>query len=91
MPIYYLSMFGSLSEKLEAAFKKIRGTGSLSEKDIQNTMREVRMALLEADVNYKVAKDFCQKVSDQAIGQDISKNLKPDQEIIKLVHNELVH
>ena len=83
-------MFGSLSEKLETAFKKIRGRGSLSEKDIQSTMRDVRMALLEADVNYKVAKDFCQKVSDQAIGQEISKHLKPDQEIVKLVHNELV-
>lgn len=83
-------MFNNLSEKLDSAFKKIRGRGILSEKDIQNTMREVRMALLEADVNYKVAKDFCQKVSDKAIGNDVLKSLQPDQQVIKIVHEELV-
>ena len=61
-------MFDSLQTKLESAFKKIRGRGSLGPREIEATMREVRMALLEADVNYKVAKDFCDQVSQKALG-----------------------
>lgn len=82
-------MFDTLSTKLESAFKKIRGRGSLSASDIEATMKEVRMALLEADVNFKVAKDFCDRVATQAVGEEILKSLTPDQMIIKLVQNEL--
>ncbi|MFB0920990.1 MAG: signal recognition particle receptor subunit alpha, partial [Oscillospiraceae bacterium] len=67
--------FESLSEKLSAAFKKLRGKGRLSEADIKEAMREVRLALLEADVSYKVVKDFVKKVSDRAVGQDVLESL----------------
>lgn len=84
-------MFDSLSTKLENAFKKIRGKGVLSEKDITATMKEVRMALLEADVNFKVAKEFCDRLGEKAVGEEVLKSLTPDQQIIKLVHEELIH
>ena len=84
-------MFDSLQTKLEGAFKKIRGRGSITEKDIQETMKGVRMALLEADVNFKVAKDFCDQVAENALGEEVLKSLTPDQQIIKLVHEQLVH
>lgn len=83
-------MFDSLSKKLESAFKAIRGRGVLTSKDIESTMKEVRMALLEADVNFKLAKDFCAKVSEKALGEDVLKSLTPDKQVIKLVHDELV-
>lgn len=83
-------MFDSLHSKLEAAFKSIRGRGVLSEKDIAATMKEVRMALLEADVNFKVAKDFCDTLAEKAKGEEILKSLTPDQQVIKLVHEQLV-
>jgi signal recognition particle subunit SRP54 len=83
-------MFDSLQTKLDAAFKKIRGRGVLTAKDVESTMREVRMALLEADVNFKVAKEFCDKVAEKALGEDVLKSLSPDQTIIKLVHDQLV-
>lgn len=82
-------MFDSLSNKLEAAFKKIRGRGKISEKDITETMTAVRMALLEADVNFKVAKEFCSRVAEKAVGEEVLKSLSPDQMIIKLVQEEL--
>ena len=63
-------IFESLSDRLQATFKKLRGHGKLTEDDVNEAMREVRMALLEADVNYKVAKDFCAKVSERAMGQE---------------------
>jgi len=84
-------MFDSLQGKLQTAFKNIRGRGVVTEKDINATMKEVRMALLEADVNFKVAKDFCQRVSEQALGEDVLKSLTPDQQIIKIVQQELVN
>jgi len=81
--------FESLSEKLTAAFKKLRGKGRLSEADIKEAMREVRLALLEADVSYKVVKDFVKKVSDRAEGQDVLESLTPAQMVIKIVNEEL--
>ena len=83
-------MFDALHTKLESAFKKIRGRGVLSSKDVEATLKDVRMALLEADVNFKVAKDFCDAVAHKASGEDILKSLTPDQQVIKLVHDELV-
>ena len=83
-------MFDTLHNKLESAFKRIRGRGALSEKDIDATMKEVRMALLEADVNFKVAKDFCSRVGEKALGEEVLKSLSPDQQIIKIVHEELI-
>ncbi|NDC36854.1 MAG: signal recognition particle protein [Proteobacteria bacterium] len=83
-------MFDSLQSKLESALKKIRGRSVVSKDDIEATMKEVRMALLEADVNFKVAKDFCTAVGQKALGEDVLKSLSPDQQIIKIVHAELV-
>jgi len=71
-------------------FKKLRGHGKLTEADIKAAMREVRMALLEADVNYKVAKDFCAKVSERAMGQEVMESLTPAQQVVKIVNEELV-
>ena len=71
--------FESLTDRLAGVFKKLRGHGKLSEADIKAAMREVRMALLEADVNYKVAKDFCAKVSERAMGQEVMESLTPAQ------------
>lgn len=84
-------MFDSLSSKLDAAFKKIRGKSKISESDIQETMKAVRMALLEADVNFKVAKEFCAQVAQKAIGEDVLRSLSPDQMIIKIVQEELAN
>ncbi len=81
--------FESLSEKLSAAFKKLRGKGRLTEADIKEAMREVRLALLEADVSYKVVKDFVKKVSERAEGQDVLDSLTPAQMVIKIVNEEL--
>lgn len=83
-------MFGSLHDKLEAAFKKIRGRGVLTEADVQSTMQEVRMALLEADVNFRVAKEFCATVAQKAAGQDVLQSLSPAQQVIKIVHEQLI-
>lgn len=81
--------FESLTEKLSAAFKKLRGKGRLSEADIKEAMREVRLALLEADVNYKVVKDFIQRVNERATGADVLESLTPAQMVIKIVNEEL--
>lgn len=83
-------MFDSLHQKLDSVFKKITGRGVLNEKDIDATMKEVRMALLEADVNFKVAKEFCAEVGRKAVGEDVLKSLTPGQQIIKFVHAELI-
>ncbi|NLL39242.1 MAG: signal recognition particle protein [Clostridiales bacterium] len=81
--------FESLTEKLSATFKKLRGKGRLSQADIKEAMREVRLALLEADVNYKVVKDFIQRVSERASGADVLESLTPAQMVIKIVNEEL--
>ena len=81
--------FEGLSDKLEAAFKKLRGKGKLSETDVRSAMREVRLALLEADVNYKVARDFTAKVTERAIGAQVMESLTPGQMVVKIVNEEL--
>ena len=81
--------FEGLSDKLEAAFKKLRGKGKLTEIDVRNAMREVRLALLEADVNYKVARDFTAKVTERAIGAQVMESLTPGQMVVKIVNEEL--
>jgi signal recognition particle subunit SRP54 len=83
-------MFDSLSGKLESVFKKLRGRGVLKEEDVKDALREVRLALLEADVNFKVVKDFINRVGERATGQEILSSLTPGQQVIKIVHDELV-
>ena len=81
--------FEGLSEKLNATFKHLRGKGRLSEEDIKLAMREVRLALLEADVSYKVVKDFVKTVSERAVGAEVLDSLTPAQQVIKIVNEEL--
>ena len=78
--------FESLSEKLSATFKKLRGKGRLNEADIKEAMRDVRLALLEADVSYKVVKDFIARVSERAVGADVLESLTPAQMVINPTH-----
>ena len=81
--------FENLGDKLQSAFKDLRGKGRLSESDIDSALREVRRALLEADVNFKVAKDFIAQVREKAVGEEVFGSLKPDQTVIKIVRDEL--
>ncbi|MBQ4353657.1 MAG: signal recognition particle protein [Clostridia bacterium] len=83
-------MFGNLSEKLENAFKKFKNKGKLTEADVKEGMREVKLALLEADVNFKVVRDFIKTVTERAVGAEVLESLLPAQQIIKIVHEELV-
>ncbi|MDP2991874.1 MAG: signal recognition particle protein [Deltaproteobacteria bacterium] len=82
-------MFESLTERLDLIFKKLRGYGKLTEQNIQDGLREVRLALLEADVNYKVVKDFVNTVHERSVGQEVLDSLTPGQQLIKIVHEEL--
>ncbi|MCM1579520.1 MAG: signal recognition particle protein, partial [Ruminococcus sp.] len=82
--------FEGLSEKLNAVFKRLKGRGILSEADVKEAMREVKMALLEADVSYKVVKDFIAKVTERAVGTDVLASLTPAQQVIKIVNEELI-
>jgi len=82
-------MFDNLSDRLEAVFKKLKGHGKLTEKNIEDGLKEVRMALLEADVHYKVAKNFIAEIKERAVGQDVMKSLTPGQQVIKIVNEEL--
>ncbi|MFL6556434.1 MAG: signal recognition particle protein, partial [Bacillus sp. (in: firmicutes)] len=81
--------FEGLADRLQNTIQKIRGKGKVSEADVKEMMREVRLALLEADVNFKVVKDFVKKVSERAVGQEVLKSLSPGQQIIKIVNEEL--
>jgi signal recognition particle subunit SRP54 len=83
-------MFDSLSEKLESAFKKLRGQGVMTEENIKEGLREVRLALLEADVNFKVVKDFIEAVRQKAVGTEVLQSLAPGQQVIRIVHDELI-
>ena len=83
-------MFSNLSEKLENAFKRFKNKGKLTEADVREGMREVKLALLEADVNFKVVKDFVKNVTERAIGSEVLESLLPAQQIIKIVHDELI-
>lgn len=81
--------FENLTAKLQAAFKKLRGKGKLSERDIKDAMREVKLALLEADVSYKVVRDFINNVSERALGSEVTESLTPGQQIVKIVDDSL--
>ena len=85
-----MGVFSGLSDKLNHIFSKMKARGKLSELEIKQAMREVRVALLEADVNLFVAKDFINKVSEKAVGQEILKSLSPAQQVIKIVNEELI-
>ncbi len=83
-------MFQSLSDKLQSVFKNLRGFGKLSERNIADALREVRMALLEADVNFKVARDFIESVKAKAVGHEVLDSITPGQQVVKIIHDELV-
>ncbi len=83
-------MFESLTDKLSSVFKKLRGHGKLSEENINDALKEVRLALLEADVNFRVVKDFIERIRARAVGQEVLESLTPAQQVIKIVHEELV-
>ena len=83
-------MFDSLSGKLQNAFRNLRGLGKISEANVSDSLREVRMALLEADVNFKVARDFIERVKTKAIGAEVVQSIQPGQQIVKIIHDELV-
>jgi signal recognition particle subunit SRP54 len=83
-------MFDSLSSKLQNAFKNLRGLGKISEANVGDSLREVRQALLEADVNFKVARDFIERVKAKSIGEEVVQSIQPGQQIIKIIHDELV-
>src|SRR5450432_1934500 len=83
-------MFDSLSSKLQNAFKNLRGLGKISEANASDALREVRMALLEADVNFKVARDFIERVKAKALGAEVVASVQPGQQIVKIIHDELV-
>ena len=83
-------MFESLTDKLELTFKKLRGQGKITEKNVEESLREVRLALLEADVNFKVVKKFIESVKSKALGQEVLLSLTPDQQFLKIVREELI-
>ncbi len=83
-------MFDSLSERLEGVFKKLKGRGYLKEEDVDVALREIRLALLEADVNFKVVKDFISRIREKAVGKDVLESLTPGQQVVKIVHEELI-
>ncbi len=82
-------MFDFLHDKIDGALRRIRGRGTLTVSDVELALKEVRTALLEGDVNFKVAKEFCSRVTEKAVGENVLKSLSPDQQIIKIVHEEL--
>jgi signal recognition particle subunit SRP54 len=83
-------MFEALTQRLEGIFSRLRGAGRLSEENIQEALREVRVALLEADVNFKVVKSFVERVRERAVGQEVLRSLTPGQQVVKIVHGEMV-
>ncbi len=83
-------MFETLNEKLDGIFKKLRGRGSLDEENIQAAMKEIRMALLEADVNFRVVRDFIEDVKKRAVGQEVIDSITPGQQVVKIVHDRLI-
>jgi signal recognition particle subunit SRP54 len=82
-------MFESLTSKLESIFKKLKGKGFLKEEDVELALKEIRLALLEADVNFKVVKDFIQKIKEKAVGKEVLESLTPGQQVVKIVNEEL--
>src|SRR5213082_2422064 len=83
-------MFDSLSGKLQNVFKNLRGLGRISDSNVADSLREVRLALLDADVNFKVARDFVDRVKEKAVGQQVIQSIQPGQQVIKIIHDELV-
>jgi signal recognition particle subunit SRP54 len=83
-------MFDALSSKLQNAFRNLRGLGKISESNVSDSLREVRMALLDADVNFKVARDFIERVKTKSLGADVVQSIQPGQQIVKIIHDELV-
>src|SRR5881394_3362287 len=83
-------MFDSLSGKLQNAFRNLRGLGKISEENVGEALREVRLALLEADVNFKVARDFIERVKAKSMGQEVVQSIQPGQQIVKIIYDELV-
>ncbi|MCI7181509.1 MAG: signal recognition particle receptor subunit alpha, partial [Lachnospiraceae bacterium] len=83
--------FDSLTEKLQNVFRNLRSKGRLTEDDVKAALKEVKMALLEADVNFKIVKSFIRDVEERAIGQDVMNGLNPGQMVIKIVHEELIN
>ena len=84
-------MFESLGDRLQKVFNQLTKRGKLSEADVDVAMREVRLALLEADVNFKVVKNFVQRVRERAVGQEVMSSLTPGQQVVKIVHDELIN
>jgi signal recognition particle subunit SRP54 len=83
-------MFDTLSSKLQNAFRNLRGLGKISESNVSDSLREVRMALLEADVNFKVARDFIERVKTKSLGAEVVQSVQPRQQMVKIIHDELV-
>lgn len=83
-------MFDSLSDKLQSVFKRLRGRGALTERDVDEALREIRLVMLEADVNFRVVKDFVAKLRERAVGQDVLQSLSPAQQVIKIVNEQLI-
>src|SRR6187455_8311 len=84
-------MFNTLSEKLDIAFKNIKGQARISELNIANTVKEIRRALVDADVNYKIAKEFTDTVKEKALGEKVLNAISPSQLMVKIVNDELIH
>ena len=84
-------MFESLSQKLNTIFNKISSKGRISERDIEETLKEIRLALLEADVNFKVVREFIENIRVKAVGSDLLKSISPGQQVVKIVNDELVN
>jgi len=83
-------MFENLTEKLDAVFKKLKGRSRLDEENIQGALKEIRMALLEADVNFKVVKGFIEDVKKHSLGREVIESISPGQQVVKIVHDRLV-
>src|SRR5947208_10547293 len=83
-------MFENLSEKLQRTFKNLRGQGSLTEENMQEALREIRMALLEADVNFKVVKELIEHIREKALGQEVMTALSPTEQVVKIMRDEMV-
>ena len=83
-------MFDSLTDRLDKVFRNLRGKGYLTEQNIKDALREIRIALLEADVNYRIVKNFISEVEKRAIGEEVMKSLTPGQQVVKIVYEQLV-
>src|SRR5438105_13506035 len=83
-------MFETLSSKLQNAFRNLRGLGKISEANVGDSLSEVRLALLDADVNFKVVRDFIERVKTKSLGQEVTQSIQPGQQIIKIIHDEMV-